>query len=1336
MKAWNRRLVFLALLLNAFLLKAQPAAEPAFVVIPSDFQITSTETSDPSADLRGYGKVQPTYRTVTAADGTLYHVFAFHAADPAKACTVVGKFLADLTLSPAVTRGTLDIGGKKFSLVSVPGSSSYTGFVLGNVGWVISSENAPMLQRFLSGLPRAWTGVTTQFDYPPVLDRWDRYGWGFCCFSGEENIHNWKAFPGAGPDADPMDDLDFCGKYQFRFGLWGGAGPVGHFDDSYGAMVAQPSLYWEIAEAKKRNIPLHVRLYDVQTAPGKQLTDLLQQPAPFLEEGWWYDTLETRSSPLESWFNPMAQLYVARRTQNQMREFLDADKDIMSWELPYCEFPFTEWYSYQGDYSPPAVTDWQRTLRDDQRISLDEVSAMYARADRPFHSWDEVLPPEFATFAGLPGMVKDLEGDWSVRPETAKGQGETEQWWQADLTEPSWKTMHLPGAIEWFAYFQQPKWVARDFHLNPGDLARGTPVYLYSFARAINANWKNAMPLYLNGQKVGDSVTWDAWDVTSILKPDLNRIAFETDTFDGRIFLSKEKPAVFPHLGMERNRLWRIYDDWIRSGMVRSSEVVLSAMRAIDPVAPYELAAPAYLGPDRWIDLCRRFGTYPHYTSNSKVLYPWYKRFAFLYRIPSCSEGSLPTKTGKDQAIMVTRIFLSGVNSYNQAWYVQDVTRTPQVRQWYEDHITLMKQLGRYDISGPQVLIYSSSAADESFAFPAPPVGPLETPRALNWDLGRGTLQSIGQSPLYVADGGLKDGKLTGYPILMDRGNVVISADALQRIGDWVKSGGTYIVWPFTGKSSPDQPDGWPIDELTGCRVSSEREPGQGTVTIQAGQSLLQGWDNRSFPDAGHAKDWQGFDRNKLSIELQPGPDCEVIAKYEDGAAAVVVHHLGKGRVVTLGSAFFSQSQDGNGADLEASFFRNLFTGLGQPSPNFTDDSQVWTQRFRTNNGLDDVIVVANMSDQNRTTDITAQLDSPPTKVYCVVGNALNEITAYRRVGNSVILPDVEIQANDVQIFYLRDHGVFPSVQHWWAWQQGTWQPCSPLPVDLTPVKQGRWVDPVVNLKKDWKWTQVAPTDANWTQIGYDDSSWAAWYLDIFNAVGADATRPLYARKTFTVPPSWLADQGVTHLTAAGWAYSFTTGKGPWKLYLNGQLLEMPGFFRPDVSTLLKAGENVIALELDPPEKSKYIGVLGDVFLSHDQPPIKTVNLAGDWTGSCDGQPIAITLPGKGTCFWPSRKLLIPADWKDKYVVTYYAKGAPASTLGVVVNQSQARRRHHHLFGNEVEVDITPVLRFGEENTFVPFCTFPSLVGAREKPIDWDISQVELRLYPRDQYRD
>ena len=89
--------------------------------------------------------------------------------------------------------------------------------------------------------------------------------------------------------------------------------------------------------------------------------------------------------------------------------------------------------------------------------------------------------------------------------------------------------------------------------------------------------------------------------------------------------------------------------------------------------------------------------------------------------------------------------------------------------------------------------------------------------------------------------------------------------------------------------------------------------------------------------------------------------------------------------------------------------------------------------------------------------------------------------------------------------------------------------------------------------------------------------------------------------------------------------------------------------------------------------------------------------------------------------------------------MTYYAKdsrnitgqGARLSSMGVIVNERDARRRHHHMFGNEVEVDITALLRFGETNTFSPMAS-----GPLSEAVNWDLEKVELRLYPRSEYRD
>jgi len=563
-----------------------------------------------------------------------------------------------------------------------------------------------------------------------------------------------------------------------------------------------------------------------------------------------------------------------------------------------------------------------------------------------------------------------------------------------------------------------------------------------------------------------------------------------------------------------------------------------------------------------------------------------------------------------------------------------------------------------------------------------------------------------------------------------------MTADAVDHVAQWVRKGGTYIVLPFTGRSLVTAPDSWPIGQLTGCKVTALRTPGAGSVTIAKDQPLFKELAGKTFPDAGTCKDFQDFEHNKLSIELAPGPDCQVIATYENGSPAIVVHKLGAGRVITLGSLFFRNTKDILGlwwpSQLEAAFFRDLLTNLGQPSVNSTTDERVVAQRYRTNNGLDDVVVLDNFAGADRTVDLHVTLDHRPVKAYQVAMNSVREVP-FTVSGNSITVPHVAIPVGEAQVFYFRDHDGGDATSHWWQYQRKLWKPADTTPLDYSSISQGRWVDPTVDLKGDWSWTQQTPAGDSWKQSGFDDKTWPHWWsLDIFNAVGADPAKPLYSRKTFTVPSDWLKDGGITRLVAAGWSWDFTTSNTPWELYLNGQLLKKEGFFNPDVASMLHEGENVLAIKLGVPTRGKYIGVLGAVYLTHSEHPAQTVDLAGAWSTTLNGQPVTLQFPGKGRGFAPSRSVDIPADWKDKYIVTYYVKGARESAIGAIVNEVNVTRRHHHLFGNEVEVDITPFLHFGSSNTI---SMLPSAGDSLPPSKDWDLSVVELRLYPKSEYR-
>jgi len=84
--------------------------------------------------------------------------------------------------------------------------------------------------------------------------------------------------------------------------------------------------------------------------------------------------------------------------------------------------------------------------------------------------------------------------------------------------------------------------------------------------------------------------------------------------------------------------------------------------------------------------------------------------------------------------------------------------------------------------------------------------------------------------------------------------------------------------------------------------------------------------------------------------------------------------------------------------------------------------------------------------------------------------------------------------------------------------------------------------------------------------------------------------------------------------------------------------------------------------------------------------------------------------------------------------VTYYASGTHPCVLGVIVNNRFPIRAGFHCNG-EVELDITNFLNFGQENLISPLYSIGPYVGKMGRPLVWEFSRIELRLYPKKDYR-
>ena len=457
----------------------------------------------------------------------------------------------------------------------------------------------------------------------------------------------------------------------------------------------------------------------------------------------------------------------------------------------------------------------------------------------------------------------------------------------------------------------------RSFDWDPS-VAGGRRVWLYFFPMSpVNVRHE----VSLNGEKVADIGRWCALDVTDRLRVGANEIAFllRGNFWNGRVFLSVQEPAVYPNLGAARNRMYALWNDWRRDAKRRALEIVFEAMRQADPDAPIKLMAPIKLGTPITDELMRDWGGYAHFTGEGIWYFPWYKRYGKLWGYPGTSELAGPYQTVESARRSTLRVFLAGLDMHEPVFLTQTYSRNPPVRAWWLAHRELFRRMGTYDIAGPQILLYRRSRlTDDSFPAPEPLVGvkghDVNTP--WDWDIGRGALQSLGQSMLYIDDDGIAAGRMRGYRVMVDCGNEIHDPARLAEIADWVKAGGTFVAFPFTGR----------------------------TV------------------------DSNGNNRNAYSVELEPTDAAtEAVATYENGAAAITVRTLGKGRVVWLGSAFGRDSRDVMGiwwpGAGETAFWRELLADIGADAAVCTtDDPLVWAQPYRSNDGLDAVTVLCNFN--------------------------------------------------------------------------------------------------------------------------------------------------------------------------------------------------------------------------------------------------------------------------------------------------------------------------------------------------------------------------------------
>ena len=1283
----------------------------------------------------------------------------FSCETPENAETVAGKFLYDLYAEDGVTftNGIHETKGGAAFAVERDGRRTV----------IYGAESRAALEEVFSHKEHKGFANSAFFaakeklvESAEVPEYMKAFGWGVYGIGGLENFHNWmdKAKEKAGIDPkadksplDPRDDFVFLREMgPIHFDNWLETG-FSEFSDN----IASPSIFWRQQLAESFGVPYGCRLYmPIGDRHGHSWFDRRfashhDRPPAWLPNSW--DSYVAHKSHM-SWFDEDIWGYTASRTKDMMARF-GANGRMRTWMIPSGETSCGPWYDWHSDYSATASNSWHRYLQKNG-VALEETAAMFNRPEQPFASWDEVPVPEFATFAGLSGMVLDLYGTWQTASTNVDAV------WQSLPDFPgNWDFLSLYAGkggrvTKDFGDPRRPEQkerlrrFRRTFEWNSSLVTRNSSlpyaaegrVWLYFFPMSGDSLWHEVS---LNGGKPHTVGNWGAIDVTDDLKEGENTldILFQGSVWRGRVFLSAEEPQLYPNMAEARCRLWSYWNNWRRDTKADRFELLFDAMRQADPNAPIEVMAPTALGMRNINRLCRDWGGYSHFTGEGMWFFPWWKRYAKLYGYQGTSELGGPYDSVAKARTSTLRVFLAGIDMHKPVFMTQTYSRNPEVRDWWLAHKDLFARVGKYDIdlAQPQVLIYRRfELIGDPFPEPFPMIGKAtDKPRVpWNYDIGRGELQSIGQSFLYIDDDGIEDGKMDGFRVMFDCGNEIIPEDEVARIQAWVEKGGVFVAYPFTGRNTPLKAEAWPMAKLTGAKIKADE-----TIVRPGLVPKVSFPEDTTFFPSFAGQTIHGAKRriHQLDFALEiVSDDSKPILFWEDGRIAATTRRVGKGLVVYLGSMFWRGSEDVNGIwnpqdEVERAFLRDLLAAVGQPPALVeTDDRLVLSQPYRSHDGLDLVAVLCNF---NEAKDGGSAPEPPSTTVRLRTGSKPRHIVAYAGVGvgfgegqgpSSVVCPfswdeptgtatvRIALPPQEVAVLNAECYGVDDALDYWWRNSTEQWHELKKPTRDFSKYYEGEWEDPTQDLKEGW---DISLRDAE-SQRGIP--------LDCLQFWGWPEGKGAACRKMFDLDDNeWVSDGGRTLLVFRSLHPSFTLS--PMTVSLNGERLVSDSkatCHELDVTALLKASGNV--LEVEFADSEKFTGIDGFIYLYHRAKPEMSLEIP---LGDSDRVPSsAVESPRllrdeQGD----SIILFAPAEWLGRYRVRVFMEGTRDLPWGVKVRDRAMHKRGRA--GSITDLDITELLRFGETNRIDIGANTPA--EHPDKTSTKSLAILRIDLYPQ-----
>jgi hypothetical protein len=966
------------------------------------------------------------------------------------------------------------------------------------------------------------------------------------------------------------------------------------------------------------------------------------------------------------------------------------------------------------DYDEAGQAAFRRWLRDTRKLDLPTLSRRWYGDEKRLQSWDQVsIPSNYEFFGGFGDDTLNLLQGWLWRPD--KKTAEDEGWYKSDYTPgDEWTPTDLAPSLKQLFLFGSERdkdlregkstvaWLRKEFDASAW-LAKNQGRQVYVVAQ-VEDTATQPVEVFLNDAYLGPIKPKTVWcgpiafKATALIKPGRNVLCLKVQSgiIRGPVFLTTEEPKRYPYLGKLENARWVDLRDWEAQKLVQGWKREARPVREKDPDTPFMFCpggSREYW--DHFLELKTELGvSCLHFTGGGSSYMPWWSGIGYVWGAYGTSEegGTISDTPGLSREL--AWMLLDAQGHHNYYYDALDCMRIEEKTHWFSQNARLLELMGKATWEKPPIAVFRAARSDNYFPY---------TAQADDWDIGRSSLQAAHYQNVYVTESELRAGLAGDYPVVFDGGTSVLDEDVLAAIERYVRAGGTFVAVNVTGRHTPLEADAWPIERLTGFKVIGERDNMH--VTVLPGNPLLKRLAGMTFNGNGIAVNWMGVNHlSEGAVALEPKDgDGAVLARWEDGTAAVGMRRLGKGRVIILGSSFWRSMSDraGNGISLNGSvqttFFNDLFSGLGIRRQADADSEDVWVRHMVTKNGLQDWVMAYNAgrgAEKGRT--VSLPLSHKPACVFDIVTGKPVDFTWE---DGAARIPNVDLDMNAVKVFGVERDSFLDAAQRWFAEKRRyetrpvvskSPPPAAPQPPSTAVAMDTfRFRQADAGAKTDLAWLTEPTAGAAWHDASYgfwDEMGYAAKGIGLY-------------RRTFRAPAAWRGHRVL--LACASWDYPVFLERAT--MYLNGKRVgdyeghPWANFDVLDITPYLKEGENALGVLVEATEvRGGYIGQLTAFPLENLE---DAKDLSAGWKLYSDNQKwTPVNLPLEATGRHLETDVTLPAAWKGKDAFLEFEVADRWVGCVVINGRVIAYNGFLHPYGNIMQVNLYPWARPGEVN--------------------------------------